>query len=175
MNWPSQKFTDGTERHCERMNIHIKGTLILLLLLQFSHAQVAENAPEDKPLLISSSDEYLNFRKNTSNYTIQSRKSWPSAKARYLADPKVMLFVSAEISDKFNRHEMVFVKVKAVSMNLITGNISSDILGVAGYKVGDEFRLRESQILDWTISNPDGTEDGNLIGKYIDSIQSVKE
>jgi hypothetical protein len=30
----------------------------------------------------------------------------------------------------------------------------------------------ESEVLDWTIARPDGSEEGNFIGKYLDSHRS---
>jgi hypothetical protein len=42
---------------------------------------------------------------------------------------------------------------------------------VQGFHKGQHITVKESEILDWCISNPDGSEDGNLIGKYIDSLQ----
>jgi hypothetical protein len=31
--------------------------------------------------------------------------------------------------------------------------------------------LPEQPIRDWMITNPDGTEEGNLIGKYLDTLE----
>jgi hypothetical protein len=42
---------------------------------------------------------------------------------------------------------------------------------VKGYKHGDEYKFPESEVLDWTISKPDGTEEGNFIGKFFDSLR----
>ena len=29
--------------------------------------------------------------------------------------------------------------------------------------------MKESDVLDWTISKPDGTEEGNFVGKFLDT------
>lgn len=38
-----------------------------------------------------------------------------------------------------------------------------------GFKKGDKLKVEEKDVLDWTISKPDGTEEGNVIGKFLDT------
>jgi hypothetical protein len=66
------------------------------------------------------------------------------------------------------RVEAVFVTVSGIKGEQITGRIDSDVRGVAGYKSGDSYSLSERDILDWVIVRPDGGEDGNLVGKFLD-------
>lgn len=33
----------------------------------------------------------------------------------------------------------------------------------------------ESMLIDWTISKPDGTEEGNYIGKFLDDYQAAQK
>lgn len=47
--------------------------------------------------------------------------------------------------------------------------ISSQITQVAGYELGDEYTFSEEDILDWLIVHPDGTEEGNVVGKFLDT------
>ncbi len=42
---------------------------------------------------------------------------------------------------------------------------------VTGYKEGDEFRISKTELLDWTISKPDGSEEGNVVGKFLETYQ----
>jgi len=42
---------------------------------------------------------------------------------------------------------------------------------VTGYKHGDTYSFPEADLLDWTISKPDGTEEGNFVGKFLDTYQ----
>lgn len=142
-----------------------------LLVYQHAHAQLSDNAPPDKPLFMESNDAQASFKKRIAPLTIQARNTWVNAKDRYFKNPATMLFVSVTLVDESQRQETVFVQVKSIAKNMISGNISSNIEFVSGYRIGDRIKVDESTIVDWTISNPDGTEDGNLIGKLIDSLQ----
>ena len=38
-----------------------------------------------------------------------------------------------------------------------------------GYGMGQFYSLPESQLIDWMIAKPDGTEEGNEVGKFLDT------
>jgi hypothetical protein len=44
-------------------------------------------------------------------------------------------------------------------------------MGASGYKNADPYRFPESAIIDWTISRPDGTEEGKVVGKFVENYQ----
>jgi hypothetical protein len=46
---------------------------------------------------------------------------------------------------------------------------------VEGYGYGKELSVPEEEIVDWVITKPDGGEEGNLIGKYIDRARAGEE
>lgn len=48
------------------------------------------------------------------------------------------------------------------------------MLGVTGYKRGDPHDLPEAEIVDWLISRPDGSEEGNVVGKFLDEWQKTR-
>jgi hypothetical protein len=66
------------------------------------------------------------------------------------------------------REEAVFVTVTGIKGDQVTGRIDSDVRGVAGYRAGDSYTLSERDIVDWVIVRPDGSEEGNLVGKFLD-------
>ena len=66
------------------------------------------------------------------------------------------------------RVEAVFVTVTGIKGDQITGHIDSDVRGVAGYKAGDSYTLSERDIVDWVIIRPDGSEEGNVVGKFLE-------
>ena len=39
---------------------------------------------------------------------------------------------------------------------------------MAGYKAGDSYTLSERDIVDWVIVRPDGSEEGNVVGKFVE-------
>jgi uncharacterized protein YegJ (DUF2314 family) len=65
--------------------------------------------------------------------------------------------------------EQVFVKVVEVRANTISGRIWNDIGIVKGFEKGQEHSFPESELIDWTIVSPDGTEEGNVVGKFLDT------
>ena len=49
------------------------------------------------------------------------------------------------------------------------GRIDSDVRAVSGYKAGDSYTLPEKDLIDWVIVRPDGSEEGNVVGKFLDT------
>lgn len=64
--------------------------------------------------------------------------------------------------------ETVFVAVSNLDDGTITGTIASDIITVTGYQAGDSYTFSESELVDWLITKPDGSEEGNVVGKFLD-------
>jgi hypothetical protein len=65
----------------------------------------------------------------------------------------------------------VFVHVEHIVGDVIAGRLASEINLVRRYKRGDHYELKEAELVDWLISKPDGSEEGNLVGKYLDQLQ----
>jgi hypothetical protein len=42
------------------------------------------------------------------------------------------------------------------------------------HKNGDPHTFSESEVIDWLISRADGTEEGNVVGKFLDEWQKKK-
>jgi hypothetical protein len=42
---------------------------------------------------------------------------------------------------------------------------------VDGYKRGDAYQFPESALTNWAIRKPDGSEEGNVVGKFLDECQ----
>jgi hypothetical protein len=65
--------------------------------------------------------------------------------------------------------EQLFVAVDRIADNVIDGRIASDITLISGYKSNDPIRVPEPEIVDWLITKPDGSEEGNIVGKFLDT------
>ena len=153
-----------------------------LLLLSFTAViaqqrdpgvHVAANAPQDKPGQITAEQE-KKFDEAIKPYIEQARKTYPEAKQRFLdgLPPKHSFFVTTRLHDPDGRFEQVFVAVKEIKDGKITGIIYSEIqLLKDAFKFGDSYTFAESELLDWTITNPDGSEEGNFVGKFLDTYQ----
>ncbi len=132
-------------------------------------AHVAPNAPEDKPYHWSDVRE---ADRALEPYVIQARASYPEAKARYLAGlpPQHSFFVTVELKDRSGKVERVFLLVDRIDGDQIYGRIWNDLELVEGYKYRQSLSVPEHEVMDWTITRPDGTEEGNVVGKFIDTL-----
>lgn len=132
---------------------------------------VAPNAPPDKPIRTTTTDEVNEFEEAIKPHIEKAKATYPAAKKRYLdgLPPKHSFFITTRLHDEEGRFEQVFIAVKEIKNGVVKGLIWNDIQTVKKYKHGDSYEFPESELLDWTISKPDGTEDGNFIGKFLDT------
>jgi len=130
---------------------------------------LSPNAPKDQPVHASGAERAAELDRAIAPYIEEGRKTYPDAKRRYLAGlpPKHSFFVITELHSK-GAKESVFIAVTSIKGDQISGTIASDILNVTGYKAGDPYQLSESDLIDWMISRPDGSEEGNVVGKFLD-------
>lgn len=133
---------------------------------------VAPNAPKDK-VVNSKGSEVERFEAAIKPFVEQARKTYPEARERFLKGlpPKHTFFITARLYDSASRYEQVFIAVKEIKDGRIKGLIWSDIQLVSGYHRGGPFAFPESELIDWTITKPDGTEEGNFVGKFLDTYQ----
>jgi len=132
---------------------------------------LSPDAPKDDPVPISGNEATRKFDEAIKPYVEKARKTYPEAKKRFLAGlpPKHTFFVTTRLHDDTGAFEQVFIAVKEIKNGRIKGLIWNDIQTVRGYKNGDSYEFPESEILDWLIAKPDGTEEGNFVGKFLDT------
>lgn len=133
----------------------------------------APNAPQDKPQSFDV-EESKKVEEAIKPYIEKAKKSYPDAKRRFLAGlpPKEVFSITTRLHDKEGRFEQVFIVVKEIKEGIVKGVIWSDVDFIQGYKLGDAYSFPETELVDWTISKPDGTEEGNFVGKFLDTYQS---
>ncbi len=132
---------------------------------------LAPNAPVDKPVSATGA-KMAEIRKGMAPHIEEARRTYPDAKKRYLAGlPRgEHFFVTTVLHDDEGTSEQVFVAVSAIQGGKVTGKIASDILTVKGFKRGEACSVPEPDLIDWLISKPDGSEEGNFVGKYLDTV-----
>ena len=133
---------------------------------------VAPNAPKDKPVK-AGEGEAEQIEAAIKPYIEKARNTYPQAKVRFLTGlpPRHTFFITTRLRDSSNRFEQVFIAVKEIKDGRINGVIASEVRLVSGYVVGDTYSFPETELIDWTISRPDGTEEGNFVGNFLDSFQ----
>jgi hypothetical protein len=147
----------------------------VLLLAPPSTAQrpveLAPNAPQDKPVDARLRCQWEAATRAMAPYVAQARASYPEAKRRFLAGlpPRHTFFVTARLQDTHGRTEQVFIAVDSLADGQIVGRIWSNVALVQGFRFGQRHMLAESEFVDWLIARPDGTEEGNVVGKFLDT------
>jgi uncharacterized protein YegJ (DUF2314 family) len=133
---------------------------------------VAPNAPRDKPVN-ATANEVQKFEEAIKPHVDMARKTYPQARERFLKGlpPKHTFFITTRLYDAARRFEQVFIAVTEIKDGKIKGIIWNDLQLVSDYQKGDSYTFPESELIDWTISKPDGTEEGNFVGKFLDSYQ----
>jgi len=132
--------------------------------------ELAPNAPKDKPATVDDC-RWKMFVKATAPFVEKARASFPGAAARFRAGlPRgETFFVTTRITDSLGHFEQVFVAVDSVVGPRIVGRIWSQVELVKGYRYRQRYEMREDAVVDWMISKPDGTEEGNEVGKFLDT------
>ncbi|MEY2486907.1 MAG: hypothetical protein QOH39_2555 [Verrucomicrobiota bacterium] len=130
----------------------------------------AKPGPKDNPAVMRSRDSLVAYDKAIAPYVAKARATFPAAKKRFLAGlPAGYRFsVRIRLSDSENRLEDSFVGVESIKDDKITGILGAvDV--VKRYKRGQRITVPESRIDDWVIVRPDGVEEGNPVGKFLDT------
>ena len=102
-------------------------------------------------------------------YVQKARLTYPDAKRRFLAGlpDGAAFFTTVRLRDDVGGIEVVFVQVMTIALDRISGIIESDITAVTGFSKGQPYTFSEDEVLDWTIANSDGTQEGNIVGRFL--------
>jgi hypothetical protein len=146
-------------------------SLITLLDAQAAEPVLSKDAPADKPAHATTADEVDAMHVAMEPYVQQARKTYPSARAKFLKGlpPGEHFFVTTRLRDSEGRLEQVFIAVSSVEAGIVKGIIFSPIQVVSGYAYKQPYSFPEEELVDWLITKPDGSEEGNLVGKFLDT------
>lgn len=135
--------------------------------------KLAPNAPADQPVSAADLCQWKAMVSAIKPYSERARNTYPMVKQRFLKGLPhgESFFVTAALTDSAGHHEQVFLLVDSISNFRIVGRIWNDILVVSGYRRGQHYEMPEAEIIDWLISKPDGSEEGNEVGKFLDTYQ----
>jgi uncharacterized protein YegJ (DUF2314 family) len=138
-----------------------------------NEALLSENAPTDKPHSFKGSEQLVRYDSLIAPYVARARASLSDAKRKYLTGLKEgqAFFLTTRIYDRYGNYEQIFVRVKSWEGAKVSGTIANQLSAVIGFSYGQLITFPESDILDWLITNPDGSEEGNFVGKYMDTLK----
>jgi hypothetical protein len=132
---------------------------------------VAQRAP-DKPVKSAGEKSYDAVMKAEAPYIAKGRATYPAAKKRFLAGLQrgCRFEVRKRLADPHGTaYEEVFIEVDAIKGGKVYGRIGSELGAVHSYRQWQSISFPESEVLDWTIVHPDGSEEGNYVGKFLDT------
>lgn len=165
------------------ITVLLRCVLLLGLLLriapvvraQHTAATTPRHAPTDRPLTFASPDvakRIQAFDAQIAGAVKQARTTLPGVRKRFRAGlpEEHVLFLTTRLYDTDGTFEQVFVRVRAWSGGTVQGIIANELLTVQQYAQGQQIAFPEKAALDWTISLPDGSEEGNFIGKLLDGL-----
>jgi uncharacterized protein YegJ (DUF2314 family) len=134
------------------------------------HHEEQAKGPPDKPVGMASQEKLAAYDRAIAPYVAKARATYPDAKKRFLAGlpPGYRFSVRVPLSDPDGKREDSFIAVEKISGGKITGTISSQLTLVSHYRSGQRITVPESKIDNWVIVRPDGTEEGNPVGKFLD-------
>lgn len=134
---------------------------------------VPQSPPPDRPVATASEEQAARLERAIQPYVEQARKTYPAAKKRFLAGlpPDYEFYVTTRLHDASGTFEQVFVAVEKIEKDTIRGRISTEVSAVKGYRIGDRYAFPEKDLIDWTIVTADGKEEGNFVGKFLDTYE----
>jgi uncharacterized protein YegJ (DUF2314 family) len=132
------------------------------------HSRFEKNAPVDKPFQ-ATTKQLAEYDKAIAPYVAKARATYPAAKARFLAGlPAGYTFsVRIRLRDAGGHREDSFMTVNKITGDRITGVLGTVEL-LHNYKTGETITVKENQVDNWIIQRPDGIEEGNYVGKFLD-------
>ncbi len=135
---------------------------------------IAPDAPKDQPISIRSDSALTHLLAVMQPWVDSARRTYPAARRRYLAGLPAgeSFFVTTRPVDDRGKREQVFVAVDSIAGPKIYGRIWSRLRTVRGFRYGESVWLGESELVDWLITHPDGTEEGNVVGKFLDRYEA---
>jgi hypothetical protein len=120
-------------------------------------------------------EQGIAYDKAIAPYIAKARATYPAAKKRFLEGlPPGYLFsvwIRLTQNDKKSgqlRYEDVFAAVDSIRNGIVRGRINNKILLLTNHKEGERISISESEIKNWLILRPDGVEEGNPVGKFLD-------
>jgi len=160
-------------------SMRLGATVALLVVTTPAHAQrrvdLAPNAPPDRPVSATLRCQLAAMKRAIAPMSAAARASFPAARERFERGlpPRHTFFVSTWLRDSADHEELVFVAVDSVTGTgndtRIAGRIWSPLNAVRGYTYRQAYTFGVADLVDWMVARPDGTEEGNEIGKFMDT------
>ena len=121
------------------------------------------------------------YQKAIAPYVAKARATYPASKKRFLAGlPANQTFYvwtrlyQESAKGQRPRVEDVFIQVHTITGGKVYGVIANTPDLVTNYKQGQRVQFPESDVLNWVIVRPDGSEEGNYVGKFLEKHYKIR-
>jgi hypothetical protein len=117
----------------------------------------------------ANSEAAARFLARLSPFARQAQATFPKARRRFLdglASGESLLLMIV-VQDDRGFFEPAYVRVERIERGVVSGRLASDIVVVRGYMRGGRVEMNEANLLDWVLSNRDGSMEGSILGKYL--------
>jgi uncharacterized protein YegJ (DUF2314 family) len=145
--------------------------LVSFAITLYLHTAVAQSgAPPDKPQTVAGNKAIEAYERAIAPYVAKARASYPAAKKRYLAGlpPKYEFTVWTRLCEGGGICEDIYVVVDKIKERKIYGRVNNRPIGLKRYRFGTRVRFPESRVRNWVIVRPDGSEEANELGNFLD-------
>jgi uncharacterized protein YegJ (DUF2314 family) len=136
--------------------------------------ETKSKAPPDKPVSVKGGAAVA-YDKAIQPYIAKARATYPGARKRFLAGlpPGWKFAVSYRLlqedkASKESRFEDVIVDIDRIKGGTIYGRIANKLNIVTNYRYDQAISFPESKIMNWLFVRPDGSEEGNILGNFLD-------
>jgi hypothetical protein len=144
------------------------------LAVSFIFAQITpdgrESAPKAAPVE-ARVEEPVRYQPAIAPFISASVASYPDARKRFQdgLPRKTYLFVSVRLGGGGGPPGMATIRVSSIDdrKGLIYGRALEDVKGRFGIRQDDDVTVHEADVIDWKITHPDGSAEGDAVGKYI--------
>ncbi|MCE9612931.1 MAG: DUF2314 domain-containing protein [Lentisphaerae bacterium] len=103
----------------------------------------------------------------------KAKATYAAVKERFLKGLPAgsSFFVTIRLRATSGHWEHAFIKVLGIEGTTIIGLMATHLQVVTGYPYGQRMMVEEHTIIDWLISSQDGSEEGNFVGKFLDTLK----
>ena len=144
-----------------------KALAVLAFLLCACSVERAGRA--DKPGTLSA-EKIAQFEEAIMPHVQEARSKLPKVKQRFQEglDEGEMLYVVVRLPRSGGGFEQTYVVVKDWQGEDLLGAAPGQSVGLAAAPAGELVSFKEGSILDWVIVKPDGYEEGNFVGRFLE-------
>jgi hypothetical protein len=135
-------------------------------------ARTASGGPSTNCAERSPEAALAKWRQLTAPSVAEAQKTFPDVSRQFPrgAPAGGTFVVIVLLRDGDGHFQMSYVVVDRIDAGIITGRIAGELGIVHGLNYNDIYRVPASEILDWGITLPDGSEQGYFIARFVDTL-----